>query len=406
MNESNHGSAEAEASGDNQGKEVPNLLVVDDTVANLQLLTGMLKGEGYKVRPAADGESALRAASSNPPDLILLDINMPLMDGYEVCQHLKQDPELADIPVIFISALSETVDKVKGFQLGAVDYITKPFQFEEVRSRVETHLKICKLQSELSAKNKLLKDKNHKLQELTSLSNNLTRLIIHDLRAPLAGIMGYLELLQINTVGELPDEYREDIDKALAASTQLHELVNSLLDITKLEEAKMPVELRNNDMAEIAQESLNSLESLAEFRELNIAQDFQTQTAYCDRTLTRRVITNLLHNALKHTKLDGKIQIQIRDEHDGTVRVSVRDNGPGIPNEHRDLVFEKFGITQLRNQRHSDSNGLGLAYCKLAVEAQDGKIGVDSPATQGSVFWFTLPKEPAADAHSNSNESE
>ena len=130
-------------------EDVPNVIVVDDTPANLQLLTGMLKERGYKVRPVPSGKLALQAAKNDPPDLILLDIMMPEMDGYEVCERLKADEKLREIPVIFISALNETMDKVKAFGVGGVDYVTKPFQFEEVDARVSTHLKLQRQRREL-----------------------------------------------------------------------------------------------------------------------------------------------------------------------------------------------------------------------------------------------------------------
>lgn len=143
----------------------PDIMVVDDTPANLQLLTEMLKERGYRVRPVPSGKLAIQAVQKEMPDLILLDIHMPEMDGYEVCEHLKADATLKDIPVIFISALDETLDKVMAFALGGVDYITKPFQFEEVAARVQTHLKLRRLQIELEMQNRQLQENNDQLKK-------------------------------------------------------------------------------------------------------------------------------------------------------------------------------------------------------------------------------------------------
>ncbi|MEI9893792.1 MAG: response regulator [Chthoniobacter sp.] len=165
----------------------PDILVVDDTEANLQLLSGMLRERGYKVRPVPNGRLALQAAKSAPPDLILLDINMPDLDGYEVCAQLKRDERTASVPVLFISALNETMDKVLAFGVGGLDYITKPFQFEEVDARVAAHLKLRRLQVDLEERNSELRRTNAELRRLQELRDNLTHMIVHDLRLPWLG---------------------------------------------------------------------------------------------------------------------------------------------------------------------------------------------------------------------------
>ncbi len=173
----------------------PNILVVDDTPENLHVLAGMLNERGYKVRPVPSGKLALQAAKMTKPDLILLDINMPDLNGYEVCAQLKRDERMLDVPVIFISALNETIDKVMAFGVGGVDYITKPFQFEEVEARVAVHLKLRRTQMELEWRNAELKKTNEELRRLHELRDNLTNMIIHDLRSPLTGVVGAFELI-------------------------------------------------------------------------------------------------------------------------------------------------------------------------------------------------------------------
>ncbi|MCE5217099.1 response regulator, partial [bacterium] len=185
----------------------PNLLIVDDTPANLQVLAAMLKGQGFTVRPVPSGELALRAAESEPPDLILLDIMMPEMNGYEVCERLKDNDDLRDIPVIFISALSDTSDKVKAFEVGGLDYVTKPFQFEEVRARVGAHLKLRRLQVEAAEHHRQLEQSYEQLRELEELRDSLMHMIVHDLRTPLTSIITGLETME--TLGELDDLQQE-----------------------------------------------------------------------------------------------------------------------------------------------------------------------------------------------------
>ncbi len=210
-------------------QNAPNILVVDDTPANLELLSGMLKGRGYKVRAAVSGKLALQAARNDPPDLILLDINMPEMNGYEVCAELKSDDKLKDIPVIFLSALTETMDKVKAFGIGGVDYITKPFQFEEVEARVETHLELRRQKSRLQ-------ESYNELGELKKLRDNLVNLLIHDLRPPLTSICDQLELVKEKERTAMSADSAGRLAETVKTAKQLLQMVGTVLDKGRLEE--------------------------------------------------------------------------------------------------------------------------------------------------------------------------
>jgi CheY-like chemotaxis protein len=223
---------------------MPDILVVDDTPANLNLLTEMLKERGYRVRPVPSGKLAVQAIQNEKPDLILLDINMPEMSGYEVCEHLKADAALKDIPVIFISAMTETMDKVKAFSVGGVDYVTKPFQFEEVHARVETHLRIRFLQRQLSEQNENLEQLVEKrtrelakayerLQELGRLKNNFMRMISHEIRTPANGVLGVGNLL----LALCPDsEHRAlSVDLFKQSTMRLQNLIDDATMIADME---------------------------------------------------------------------------------------------------------------------------------------------------------------------------
>ena len=212
-------------------KNPPAILMVDDTPANLELLSGMLKGRGYKVRAAVSGKLALQAARNDPPELILLDINMPEMNGYEVCAELKSDERLKDIPVIFLSALTETIDKVKAFGTGGVDYITKPFQFEEVEARVETHLELRRQKSQLL-------ENYNELRELKNLRDNLVNLLIHDLRPPLTSICEQLELIKEKEGTALSSDSAGRLIETVKTAKQLIQMVGMVLDKGKMQEEK------------------------------------------------------------------------------------------------------------------------------------------------------------------------
>ena len=365
-------------------KNQPTVLMVDDTPANLELLSVMLKGRGYKVRAAVSGRLALQAARNDPPDLILLDISMPEMDGYEVCAQLKSEERLKDIPIIFLSALTETMDKVKAFGAGGVDYIIKPFQFEEVEARVEAHL-------ELRRQRVLLQENYNRLRELEQMRDDLVQMIIHDLRSPLTVIAGYNTLITEDRKNILSRESAGYISESMKAVQQMIRIVSDVLDTSKLEEGQMTLNLEKCDLGGILQEGASGMASLLKGRKVRFAPLAGPAFVRADRELISRVIQNLLGNAVKYTNDDsGLIGLKLQPAGD-RVRVTVSDNGPGIAPEHRQRVFEKFGQVGIRADHKKYSTGLGLTFCKLAVEAHGGSIGVDGEAEKGSAFWFELP---------------
>ncbi len=366
------------------------ILVVDDTPENLRLLSSILTESGYEVRPVPSGRLALKAVEKDQPELILLDINMPEMNGYEVCDRLKADPKLCEIPVIFISALNETMDKVQAFHCGGVDYITKPFQFEEVLARVETHLGLQRSRMEILAKNQELDASYTKLKELESLRDSLTHMIVHDLRSPLSGIMGCLGILATEMAEGLPESHRKFLLIAESSASELMTRVNALLDVSRLEEGAMPLKIETVDIAALAREATVSLS--VQCLEFHLVFDLPESAVFapCDRELIGRVFLNLLHNAVKFAPKNSHIRITI-EPGEAAVRVAVHDEGRGIPEAYREKIFEKFKQVESAKGGVRKGSGLGLAFCKLAVEAHGGSIGVDCPAEKGSIFWFLIP---------------
>lgn len=371
---------------------VNDILVVDDTPANLQLLTVMLKERGYKVRPVLSGKLALLAASRQPPDLILLDINMPEMDGYEVCMKLKANPRLADIPVIFISANSETMDKVMAFSVGGVDYVTKPFQFDEVEARVKTHLHIQQLQANLLRSNK-------KLRELEQLKIDLTNLLVHDMRTPLTAILSGLATM--DGLGELNELQQEILDMGLRGGSTLLGMINDMLDISKMEDGSFQLDMEILSPEELVRTALIQVQALAKSKHLELQTEISPELPLicADREKMERTLTNLLGNAFKFTSEGGKVTVGAHlNEPDKTILFAIRDTGEGIPPESFEKIFEKFGQVAARKAGHSQSTGLGLTLCKMVVEKHGGRIWVESQLGEGSVFLFTLPIETAESA--------
>ena len=364
----------------------PSILVVDDTAENLRLLTNLFREHGYEIRPVLSGKLALQAVARDAPDLILLDINMPDMHGYDVCEELKQNEQWMDIPVIFVSALDEVFDKVRAFDVGGVDYISKPFQVEEVLARVRTHLALRRTQLELTAT-------IDRLRELEAMRESLFQMVVHDLKSPLWGIEHFMERLAEETHGRIRPEAEAQLDRVRNAAGELARMVNSLLDVSRIESSRMPIQRAAVDLKELIDQAVGNVSAGDPTRPIavNVPSGMQL---WCDPDLTRRVIENMVGNGLKHTPQHSPLNIRVTSAADGT-RLEFSDKGSGVPQEDRERIFQKFGAVQARQGYHS--SGLGLAFCRLAVEAHGGRIGVMDAQGGGSTFWFELPAQaPAA----------
>ncbi|MDZ7831431.1 MAG: response regulator [Desulfobacterales bacterium] len=374
----------------NNENSTTTIMVVDDTPANLKLLDEMLQSRGYRVVQFPRGAMALKAAAQNPPDLILLDILMPEMDGFEVCRRLKSDESLKDIPVLFISALDGPNDKIKAFSAGGLDYVTKPFQEEEVLARVKTHLDLRRQQLQVEVQKRQIQEDYDRLRELEELRDNLVHMIVHDMRSPLMGVLGYAELLveELKNLGH--DELATYAGEILATGGSLRDMVTTLLDISRMESNEMPLEKEACDLREIVASAIISLGALVNDSTVLFERPADAVVAVCDPEVVRRVVGNLIANAVKFTGSGGEVRIDLNRISEG-VGVTFCDNGPGIPPEYYERIFDKFGQMTTSKEGHKYSTGLGLTFCKLAVEAQGGRIGVDSEVGKGSIFWFILP---------------
>lgn len=353
-----------------QPPPAPNILIVDDTPANVLLLVRMLAERGYNPRPVLSGKLALQAARAEPPDLILLDVTMPDMNGYEVCEHLKADAALKEIPVIFISARHETLDKVKAFRVGGVDYVTKPFQFEEVDARVKTHLR---------------------LRRLEKLRDDLTHMVVHDLNNPLLVIFGLLNVLELNEGQNLSANARKFVALARLSAEELRHLIRSILDISKMEAGEMKLQREPCDLATLIRVAVAATQPLPGNRTVTVDAPDAPLTVLADVTLIRRVLQNLLGNAVRYTPAGGDVRVVVTPS-GNAIRVAVIDTGPGIAPEYHQRIFEKF--SQVEDPEHHQGTGLGLTFCKLAVEAHGGRIGVESAVGKGSTFWLTFINNP------------
>jgi signal transduction histidine kinase len=361
--------------------EAGSVLVVDDTVENLRLLSDLLTGHGYEVRAVTSGRQALQAMEHDLPDLILLDVTMPDMDGFEVCRQLGSNERSKDVPVIFLTALNETADKVRAFNTGGVDYVTKPFQFDELLARVRTHSSLRRAQVALA-------DSYDRLRRLERLREDLVQMIVHDMRSPLAALQIHLDMLK-GAASALSGNSREDVEAATRLAKRLNRMAEDLLDVSRLEAGKMPIKPVLCDLAHMAREVCSALRTIDRERPIDVESAGDAQVM-CDGTLIRRALENLISNGITHTPAGSRLRVRIASA-GSRVRVAVHDEGDGVPPEARDKIFEKFGTVDGQHGRTSRSVGLGLAFCKLAIEAQGGTIGVDPGVPTGSTFWFELP---------------
>ena len=369
-----------------------DILVVDDVPANLQLLSGMLKQRGYRVRPAPSGRLALQAAKSRVPDLVLLDVNMPEMNGYDVCRRLKEDPASAGVPVIFVSALSEPFDKVQAFAAGGVDYIAKPLHLDEVHARIETHLSLRRLQLELEHKNRELEATNARLREAERTRELLSEAIVHDLKNPLAAILAGTKFLL--TMPVLDEDGKELVQDILSAADGIHRMVLSLLDVARASEHPLGARRAPVRVGDIVDQAVGTALLVSRLTGHKVVTEVEAPEARADvdASLVVRTLENLLDNALKYAPRATEIRVTAKVSPDGGLSLRVADQGRGIPPEHRVRIFEREARLDRDLEVHArSSRGLGLAFCRFAVEAHGGRIWVEDNHPRGNVFCVEIP---------------
>lgn len=353
-----------------------DILIVDDTPANLDVLSTMLTRHGYKVRPALSGALALKAAQSVPPDLILLDILMPGMDGYMVCEQLKEMEATRDIPVIFISALDDVRDKVKAFQSGGVDYITKPFQLREVLARIENHLTLDRLHKQV--------------QTLSALKDQMIRTVSHDLVVPLDIVRHCVQSVLTSDSLQGDGTSRSQLETAFTAVDQMHRLVTGLLDLAKIESG-LNLKLKTLTLAELISDPIQTYRIPAEQKQVTL--QFLSPppvSVTVDPERIVQVLNNLLSNAIKYTPNGGTVTVTARQEK-GQVILSIQDSGIGIPATDLPRIFDRFH--RVENETHSEiqGTGLGLSIAKAIIDQHRGRIWAESEIGQGTKMYVSLP---------------
>ena len=376
---------------DRISSEQGKILIVDDKPDNLRLLSQILIKQGYEVRKAINGSTALMAVEKFAPDLILLDINMPGMDGYEVCKRLKSNRQTKQITVIFLSASDKVMDKVQAFEVGGVDYITKPFQVPEVLARVETQIKI---------------------KRFNQMRETLSRAIVHDLKNPLSIITLTTSSLERRKC--LQGKNLEALQTIHSTAQRLDSLLNDLLIVAKMDADRLTLHKTEVDLKELIPTIAKRFEVAAKAREINLIQDLpnHSKKILVDVNLFQRAIENLLSNALKFSFAESNITIQLHhpDEKEidevnaspvrlgqgtvhrqnpASVQIRVIDEGIGIKPELRQQVFEPYNTGKY--VRGVSQIGLGLHFCQMVIEAHQGKILIEGNHPQGTIVAIKLP---------------
>lgn len=364
-----------------------NVLIVDDTPANLRLLSRLLTENNYKVRPVPSGKLALDAVKAVAPDIILLDIRMPDMDGYEVCKHLKENETTSEIPVIFISALHDMQDKVKGFEMGGVDYITKPFQEEEVLIRLKTHLTLRRQQQKLH-------EQYDELKKLEIMRETLASMIVHDLNNTLQAVLGYAEMLSDPGDETNKEDVQHYAESIICSARTTVEMIRAILDVSKMEANEMQINKTTFCVAELLSTVKKEFGFHLAQRDLTLDVEVPAELPplHADQELFRRILVNIIANAVRFSPKSGTISVSVESKSQ-SLRFTVTDQGPGIPDEYKERIFEKFGQVESRKTGRKYSTGLGLTFCRMAVEAHGGEIGIEDHEDQGSLFWFELPNQ-------------
>ncbi|HYC90923.1 MAG TPA: response regulator [Thermoanaerobaculia bacterium] len=363
------------------------LLVVDDDAANRDVLSRRLERQGHRLLTASSGRDALQLMRETEFDLVLLDILMPDMDGYEVLGHIKEDETLRRVPVIMISAIDEVQSVVRCIDAGADDYLAKPFDPTLLRARIGASLEKKRGRDREAALYAQLQENYTRLQEVEKLRDDMRNMIVHDLRTPLTAVIAGVEMLASH--GELSESQRTMISIASGGGRTLLGMINDLLDVEKMESGASLLQYTQLSADTLVASALAQVGTLAEMEETSLLSgvDPGLPPFAGDESKLCRTLVNLIANAIKFTRA-GTVSVSASQDDPRHIRFAIRDTGTGIPTESFDRIFEKFG--QL-GPGHRVGTGLGLTFCKLAVEAHGGTIDVESMPGVGSTFSFTIP---------------
>jgi len=358
-------------------KDKPLIFIAEDSPESLKALYQFLKTEEYRVSAVGNGKQALEMIPELLPDLILLDIMMPEPDGFTVCEQLQNDPATREIPIIFLTARTEKADIVKGFELGAVDYITKPFNGAELLARIDTHLE--------------LKFSREALKELNATKDKFFSIIAHDLKNPLQGLLSAAEVLNSYYDAFNEEKKKELIRRFYNSSQQFAALLKNLLTWSMSQQGKIKLTPQKIAIAEIIEENLDLVKENAGKKNITLSAELERNAfAWADKDMIRTVFRNLLSNAVKFTNRGGEVIVKTRIV-ENRIEIIIGDNGVGIDPEDIPNLFKVDTHITTKGTAGEKGTGLGLILCKEFVEKNNGTIDVVSTPGKGTTFTTSLP---------------
>lgn len=364
-------------------------IVAEDMETARALITTCLRREGIEVFEAKDGVEAFHIAQAQKGriDLVLTDFMMPAMNGIELCKKLRRELGWTQIPIIFLSAISEKNKIAEMFDAGATDYLLKPFSWKELVARMRVHIQVRQLNRELASK-------VEELKKLNKLKDEFIAIASHDLRSPLTGIMGFADLLMMSET--ITPEDRELVSRILDASKFLKSLIDDILDLARIEADSVQLELKPLDLVRVAESTINTLRHMATPKNITLAlvKNCRSSSAWIDgdESAVLRILNNLVSNAIKFTPQGGKVDVMVTEENHETIRLDVADTGIGIPEDKIGFLFQKFSKASRKGTAGEKSTGLGLAITRELVERHGGQIKVASTVGKGTTFTVLFPR--------------
>ncbi len=384
----------------NEKGKYKKILIVDDSKTNLDYISKLLKSKGYLTAIALNGNTALKKAKAHVFDLVLLDIIMPEIDGFEVCRQLKNNPSSRSIPIIFLTSKTDAKSLSKGFEIGGVDYIKKPFNTIELLARVETHLNLKKAQDTINSQNQelenaniLLEKQNQELLKLNATKDRLFSIIGHDLKNPFNAIIGFSQLLKNNYQDYDSTKQKEIINSIYQAGESAYNLLTNLLEWARMQSGHIDFKPRNIELKKIIDNVVMLYSGLAKEKGINLFSGVITDMfLFADENMLSSTLQNLISNALKFTPEGGTVHIMAKYQ-DENVEVTVSDNGLGMKAEDLKKLFKIEENFTKHGTNGEFGTGLGLLLCKDFVEKNGGSITVESTPKEGSDFIFTIPSK-------------
>jgi len=367
-------------------------LIVDDNQENVDLIAYFLRPQNYDIRSAADGIEAINQVERDLPDLILLDIHLPGIDGFGVCEKFKKNDRTRFLPIIMITASQDLKHKIKSLEVGADDFISQPFENVELVARVKSLLRIKSYQDELNLKNRELEEKNKLLIRMDQFKEELSHLIVHDMKNPLFVIQGNLQMLSMTMNAPGFEKYKKYVNRIERSSENLLRMVTNLVDIAKIEDGSFKLSSELTNINDIISKCISKIQDYPEHEKkvIDYSPLLKGGLIKADASIVERVFDNLFQFLLNNVEDQGRLQIKIAVQEAGLL-FELTDNGTPLPEKYTDQIFDKFSIKEIKNDGYRVGRGLGMTFCKLAIEAHHGWVKMNNSDFKGNRIELYLP---------------